>query len=80
MIRDVIIEVELERKSVDIEVTVSQGGGRFPVYAGSCLVIPSAQRQTLATEKTIVMENITIEPIPSNYGLITWNGAVLTVS
>lgn len=25
-------------------------------------------------------ENITINPIPSNYGLITWNGSTLTVS
>ena len=24
--------------------------------------------------------NVTIMPIPSNYGLITWNGHVLTVS
>lgn len=23
---------------------------------------------------------VTVDPIPSNYGLITWNGAVLTVS
>ena len=24
--------------------------------------------------------NVTVNPIPSNYGLITWNGSVLTVS
>lgn len=39
---------------------------------------------TLETQGTWVEDDITIDntadPIPSNYGLITWNGSVLTVS
>ena len=49
-------------------------------YTGQTTVIPSALQQTLQTAGTLLLQNITIEPIPSNYGLITWNGATLTVS
>lgn len=52
----------------------------YPVYSGAVMVTPSDEEQTLQTENKTVLENITINPIPSNYGLITWNGAVLTVS
>jgi hypothetical protein len=34
----------------------------------------------LATAEKVVTRNIVINPIPSNYGLITWNGSTLTVS
>lgn len=49
-------------------------------YSGSTRVIPSTQQQTLETAGLTVVENIIVEPIPSNYGLITWNGSTLTVS
>lgn len=49
-------------------------------YAGETTVTPSAETQTLRTGGTVLLEDIIINPIPSNYGLITWNGATLTVS
>lgn len=49
-------------------------------YTGSYEVTPSAETQTLATADLAMSENITINPIPNNYGLITWNGSTLTVS
>lgn len=49
-------------------------------YAGDYTIIPSAETQTLETRNFRMTDNITIEPIPSNYGLITWNGSTLTVS
>lgn len=52
----------------------------YPLYTGSIEVTPSAERQTLSTINRTVTDNIIINPIPSNYGLITWNGATLTVS
>lgn len=51
-----------------------------PVYTGATTVTPSAETQILQTANRTVTENITINPIPSNYGLITWDGTVLTVS
>ena len=50
------------------------------VYTGATEVTPSQEEQILYTENKIVLENIKIKPIPSNYGLITWDGATLTVS
>lgn len=49
-------------------------------YSGATTVNPSQQTQVLATAGKLVESNITINPIPSNYGLITYDGSVLTVS
>lgn len=49
-------------------------------YQGAYTVTPSAQAQTLSVGGTTPLQDITVEPIPSNYGLITWNGSVITVS
>ena len=49
-------------------------------YEGEYTVTPSAETQTLDTANKLLARNVTINPIPSNYGLITWNGATLTVS
>ena len=51
-----------------------------PRYGGAYEVTPSTQTQTLATSGTLLGRDVTIGPIPSNYGLVTWTGAVLTVS
>ena len=51
-----------------------------PPYTGPTQITPSTTAQVLATKGTNVLSNITINPIPNNYGLITWNGSVLTVS
>lgn len=52
----------------------------YDTYAGATEVTPSAETQTLYTANTVVTSNIIINPIPSNYGLITWDGTTLTVS
>ena len=52
----------------------------YEQYSGITTVTPSSVAQVLPTEERVVLENIIINPIPSNYGLITWNGATLTVS
>lgn len=49
-------------------------------YRGQTVVTPSEERQTLQTTGLLMPADIVIEPIPSNYGRITWNGATLTVS
>lgn len=51
-----------------------------PQYNGSYEVTPSAETQVLNTAGMRMTENVTVNPIPSNYGLITWNGSVITVS
>lgn len=49
-------------------------------YDGPYEVTPSNEMQTLNTDDLLMTQNVTINPIPSNYGLITWNGSTLTVS
>lgn len=49
-------------------------------YTGAYTIIPSSEAQVLTTKNLRMTDNITVGPIPSNYGLITWNGSTLTVS
>ena len=52
----------------------------LPVYSGQTEVTPSEETQVLQTANKTVLHNIVVNPIPSNYGRITWNGSTLTVS
>lgn len=49
-------------------------------YEGSYEFTPSSQTQYAPTAYMTCLSDIKINPIPSNYGLITWDGATLTVS
>ena len=51
-----------------------------PIYEGAHEITPTEEVQILETEGKAVNENIVINPIPSNYGRITWDGRVITVS
>lgn len=50
------------------------------VFTGSYEVTPSAETQILETAHLNMAENLVINPIPNNYGLITWDGSTITVS
>ena len=61
--------------------SVSMGEAYMPEsYTGSVDITPTEDVQILATQGKVLDSNITIEPIPNNYGLITWDGSTLTVS
>ncbi|MBQ9408591.1 MAG: hypothetical protein IJU28_04270 [Clostridia bacterium] len=49
-------------------------------YKGAYTVTPNAETQVLSTNGLKMTDDVIINPIPSNYGLITYNGAVITVS
>ena len=49
-------------------------------YTGDYTITPGAEAVVLDTRNKRMTDNVTINPIPSNYGLVTWNGTVLTVS
>lgn len=64
-----------------IPLKVSAGVPIYPVpYSGSIDVTPTEEAQTLSTSGYMMTTDITVEPIPSNYGLITWDGTKITVS
>lgn len=49
-------------------------------FDGAYEYTPTREAQVVLIEGKKATDNITINPIPSNYGLITWDGSVLTVS
>ena len=57
--------------------SLAPGGKR---YMGATTFTPTQQTQVVYTQGAYMTTNITVEPIPTNYGLISWNGYTLTVS
>ena len=51
-----------------------------PSYDGPYEVTPTQAVQVLQTANRVPSSDIVVDPIPQEYGLITWNGSVLTVS
>ena len=64
----------------DAELTTIIGYSELPTYDGAVQVTPSAGPQVLETRNTALYQNITINPIPHNYGLISWSGLGIKVS
>ena len=51
------------------------------VYAGPLEVTPSTTEQTLPTSGKVLAENVTIKPIPKEYGLVTYdNRKIITIT
>lgn len=56
------------------------GGVAGGDYEGQYIVTPNENTQTLVTSGKTLDQNITVKPIPNNYGLITYDGTKITVS
>jgi len=67
-------------KKLSLHGDIKTDASLYPKYSGIVEVTPSQDEVILATAGTIVRDNIKVNPIPSNYGLITYNGAYITVS
>lgn len=48
-------------------------------YSGETHITPSAHEQVLETANKVLESNIIVDPIPKNYGRITWNGAFMLI-
>lgn len=80
---DNIIETTAEISGnieTEAEITTTVRTTNYDEYTGSLEWTPTSEAQTIPTDHLVVLDNITINPIPNNYGLITWDGAILTVS
>ena len=64
--------------TLDIMLADVSGGG--DPYTGDYEVTPTQQTQRLATQGKFMTADVVINPIPSNYGLITWDGTKLMIS
>lgn len=64
--------------------SMSVGGSFYaigsPYYEGAYEITPSESAQTIPIQDYRAAHDILVNPIPSNYGLITWNGSYLMVS
>lgn len=58
----------------------SSGGGDAPEYTGQTVFTPSETTQTAQTAGMVLNGNITINPIPSDYGHVEYDGSTLTIS
>lgn len=66
--------------TVDYFTTLRTFGGEVDFFRGDYEYTPTQGTQVVNINGLLATQNITINPIPSNYGLITWSGSVLTVS
>lgn len=67
-------------RTVSSKVTAKQGWSGGSPYDGAYTVTPSEETQTLGTSSRLLSQDVVINPIPSNYGLITYDGSVIRVS
>lgn len=49
-------------------------------YEGEYIINPNTDTQILLTKNLRMINNLVINPIPNNYGLVTWNGSFLVIS
>lgn len=76
----VTVSVDAANMGVTLGTPVVKEYVDVQTYTGEYEVTPSAETQTLDTAGLRLTRPVTVNPIPQNYGLITWNGAFLTVS
>ena len=62
---------------IDVDFNTGGGGGIVPRYHGEYEVTPSEETQILSTAHTQLAENVVVNPVPSNYARMAWNGTTL---
>lgn len=74
--------------AVDDDVGIEWGSDEYipyrvtelPDWEGPYEVTPSDSEQVLEVDGHAMRGNLVVQPIPSNWGRITWDGSTLTVS
>ena len=72
-------EVEARQPDATVSAASAVIVGGIP-YGGSYEVTPGGEAQRLPTASRMLEQDIVVKPVPSNYGLITWDGSTITVS
>lgn len=76
----VIIDATVSETEISVGNSITREYINLDPYEGSYKITPSDTEQILQTNNLRMTNDIIVEQIPSNYGLITWNGTVLLVS
>lgn len=79
-LRPVSVEIDAAHMGVTLGTPVVKEYVDTEAYTGEYEVTPSSETQTLDTTGKRMTRPVVVNPIPNNYGLITWNGSFLTVS
>lgn len=74
------IEQNLHEIELNCDTVIEASSRHIPKYEGEYEITPGDDAVTLETKDLMMLDNVTINPIPSNYGKIGWNGAYLTVT
>lgn len=77
---EVRMEVAVSRVRAPVSVGAAYNVIGGQPYEGSYEVTPTTAAVTLDTRGRYMTDDLVVNPIPSNYGLITWDGITLTVS
>lgn len=73
-------DITLNITTFDVDFgVITESGTHAIYYDGSYKFTPTQETQTVQIKGLTAKENITINPIPSNYGKITWDGSTLKV-
>lgn len=65
-------------ESETLSFAITEGGA--PARTQSKTAVPSQETQIVSPDEGFLLDQVTVAPIPSCYGLITYNGGILTVS
>jgi hypothetical protein len=74
------VSVAASQVEIGVGVAASYQMIEGETYDGPYEFTPTHETQTVPTADKVLLENIIINPIPNNYGLITYNGRTITVS
>ena len=74
------IGVKVSGNARDISTKIDKGLCPHTPYEGEYVFTPTSETQTVPTKDKVLLDDIIINPIPNNYGLITYNGAIIRVS
>lgn len=74
------VDVATTKVGLPVGIGASYQMRQGEIYSGSYVFTPTQATQTVPTADKLLLDNITINPIPNNYGLITYNGAYITIT
>lgn len=82
IVEETCYELDVGEDSLDwgvneyVEIHTSE----YPKYHGQTEFEPTTSQQLIHVAGMTLLEDLVIDPIPSNYGRITYDGSKLTVS
>lgn len=74
------VDIAADAVCLPVKCTLDLYPSDYPEYEGPFEFTPNQEIQVVSIKNQIPHSNLVINPIPNNYGLITWNGSVITVS